>query len=199
MKKLLLSRRNVLSGLALTGLGACDFYRPAGSTIDEGAFGDPTMQNMLVLNGSAAASHLGARFAAAVPTTINFAFNSDHLDRTARGVLDQQADFMRQFPEVRFSVFGHTDLVGSPAYNEDLGRRRARAAVNYLTGRGVDLSRLDVLVSFGEQRPLIPTQTRERANRRTVTAVEGFVPGHPMVLDGKYAQIVYRTYVATGA
>ncbi|MEM8823276.1 MAG: OmpA family protein [Pseudomonadota bacterium] len=203
MSKLPLSRRTMISGLALSSLAGCTatnfLFRQAGSEVDEGGFGDPTMRNMLVMTGAAAASHLNGRFASAVPTTINFAFNSDRLDSTARAVLDQQADFMRQFPEVRFSVFGHTDLVGSDAYNEDLGRRRAQAAVNYLGSRGVSRSRLDALVSFGEERPLVPTESPERANRRTVTEVGGFVDGDPMVLDGKYAQIVYRRYIASGA
>ncbi|WGH79332.1 OmpA family protein [Jannaschia ovalis] len=198
MKTLPLSRRSFLAGLGLTGLAGCDFLAvTAGSEVDEGAFGNPTMQNMLVMNGSVpAASRIGANFADSVPTTINFAFNSAQLSPTARAVLDQQADFILQFPEVRFSVYGHTDLVGSRAYNERLGRRRAQAAVNYLAAKGVSLSRLEALVSFGEERPLVPTETREPANRRTVTEVAGFVSGHPLVLDGKYAQIVYRRYVA---
>ena len=197
MKTLNLSRRTFLAGLGTAGLAGCNFNQPAGTVVDEGAFGDPTMRNMLVMNGSIpAASQLGARFAAAVPTVINFPFDSARLTPTARSVLDQQADFILQFPEVRFSVYGHTDLVGSRAYNERLGRRRAQAAVNYLAAQGISLSRLEALVSFGETRPLVPTESRERANRRTVTEVAGFVAGHPLVLDGKYAQIVYRRYVA---
>ncbi|UWQ17531.1 OmpA family protein [Jannaschia sp. M317] len=203
MKTAPITRRFLVAGLGLSALGACTgtrFNNPAGSSIDEGAFGNPTMQNMLVMNGSAeAVSHLGGRFAATVPTTINFAFNSAALDATARSVLDQQAHFIRQFPEVRFSVYGHTDAVGSAGYNEGLGRRRAQAAVNYLATKGISSSRLAALVSFGETRPLVPTQSRERANRRTVTEVAGFVAGNPLVLDGKYAQIVYRRYVSSGA
>jgi outer membrane protein OmpA-like peptidoglycan-associated protein len=132
-----------------------------------------------------------------VPTTINFAFNSATLDAEAQAILRQQAHFIRQFPEVRFSVYGHTDLVGSAAYNQRLGLRRARAAVDYLVSLGVERSRLDALVSLGETQPIVATQTEERRNRRTVTEVTGFVQNHPMVLDGRYAQIVYRTY--TGA
>ncbi len=203
MKTKHFSRRAVLLGLGMTSLSACvdsNFNRPAGAMIDEGAFGNPTMQNMLVMNGEAPAmTALGAQFAEAVPTTINFAFNSAQLDGAARAVLDQQADFMRQFPEVRFSVFGHTDLVGSNAYNKRLGQRRARAAVNYLAQRGISTSRLEALVSFGETQPLVPTQSRERANRRTVTEVAGFVANHPIILDGKYAEVLDRRYVARGA
>ena len=42
---------------------------------------------------------------------------------------------------------------------------------------------------------MIYTQDRERRNRRTVTEVSGFVENHPTVLQGKYAEIVFREYV----
>jgi peptidoglycan-associated lipoprotein len=45
---------------------------------------------------------------------------------------------------------------------------------------------------------LIVTDGRERRNRRTVTEVTGFVKAHQNVLDGKYAQIIYRDYVNSG-
>ncbi|TFL19017.1 OmpA family protein [Jannaschia formosa] len=194
------TRRFVLAGLGLGALGACTgtrFNDVAGAEVDEGGFGNPTMRNMVAMSSGDALGHLGGRFAGAVPTTINFAFNSAQLGPEARAILDQQANFMRQFPEVRFSVYGHTDAVGSDAYNVALGRRRAVAAVDYLTTRGISRSRLDALVSFGESRLLVPTDDRERANRRTVTEVAGFVKGNGLVLDGKYAQIVYRSYVAS--
>lgn len=197
----LLARRACLIGLGLSlaGCTGTRLNRIAGYSIDEGGFGDATSRNMAVMTGDTALIHLGARFAESVPTTINFAFDSDRLDATARAVLDQQANFMRQFPELRFSVYGHTDKVGSDAYNEALGRRRAQAAVAYLSQRGISLSRLDALVSLGERRPLVPTDSRERANRRTVTEVAGFVSGDALVLDGKYAQVVYRQYVGSAA
>ncbi|MEM6277382.1 MAG: OmpA family protein [Pseudomonadota bacterium] len=170
--------------------------REAGSVLDEGGFGNPTMSNMLVMTGQrSAAIDLSQRFAAQVPTTINFAFNSDQLDATARQVLRQQAAFIKQFPEVRFRVFGHADAVGSNAYNQRLGLRRANAAVRYLASQGISRSRLEAVVSFGETQPLIVSQGRERANRRTVTEVSGFVQNHPTVMQGKYAEIVWRDYV----
>ena len=47
---------------------------------------------------------------------------------------------------------------------------------------------------------MVETLDRERRNRRTVTEVAGFVRRHPTLLDGKYAEVVYREYVesATG-
>lgn len=197
---ILTSVRYAIFGAAGLALAACglNFERPAGARIDEGGFGNPTMNNVLVMTGQRSyVESLAGRFATEVPTTINFAFNSAQLDDTARATLRQQATWIRQFPEVRFSVYGHTDLVGSQGYNQRLGQRRARAAVNYLVSQGVERSRLEALVSFGETQPIVATEARERRNRRTVTEVSGFVQDHPMVLDGRYAQVVYRTYTGS--
>ena len=172
------------------------FYREAGAIADTGAFGNATANNTLILTGERQYSFdLAQRFASEVLTTVNFAFNSSQLDAGAQDALRQQATWIRQFPEVRFRVYGHTEAVGSNAYNKRLGLARARAVVSFLTTQGIDRSRLEAVASFGETQPLIVTDARERRNRRTVTEVTGFVRSHPNVLDGKYAQIVYRDYV----
>lgn len=187
--------KNLLIGLSVAvALSACD--QEAGQWLDTGSFGDSTLNNALVQSGERDYTvNLANRFASEVPTTINFAFDSAILDAQAQKTLREQAHWIRQFPEVRFRVYGHTDAVGSPSYNKRLGKRRADAAVRYLTSHGISRSRLEAVVSFGETQPLIVTQGRERQNRRTVTEVSGFVKRHPTVLDGKYAQIVYREYV----
>jgi peptidoglycan-associated lipoprotein len=202
-----LGKRLAMGGLALgltMSLAGCedlfDVTRPLGSHLDEGNFGNPTMTNIMLHNGELSyAEVLGERFAEQVPTTINFAFNSAELDEQARAILREQAAFIRHFPEVRFTVYGHTDLVGSDAYNHRLGLRRARAAMHYIISQGVDRSRLQAVVSRGESDPVVATQMEERRNRRTVTTVTGFVQNHPLVLDGEYARIVYRAYAGAGA
>ncbi|MBS9715903.1 OmpA family protein [Pseudohalocynthiibacter aestuariivivens] len=172
------------------------FYSEAGSVIDGGDFGNTTMNNTQIQSGQRSyAVSLAHRFEAEVPSTINFAFNSSTLDAEAQQVLNRQANWILQFPEIQFRVFGHTDLVGSDAYNRTLGLRRAQAAVRYLVGRGVNRSRLQAVSSLGETQPLIATPNPERRNRRTVTQVSGFVQNNPMVLNGKYAEVVYREYV----
>jgi outer membrane protein OmpA-like peptidoglycan-associated protein len=196
----MLKQTSTLAILAVASIGltACtsDFYREAGSTIDEGSFGNPTMTNTLISTGElAAVESLARRFENEVSPSVNFAFNSAQLDATSRQVLMRQANWIRQFPEVRFKVYGHTDAVGSNAYNKRLGLRRARAVVHFLSTQGISRSRLDAVVSFGETQPLIVTEGRERRNRRTVTEVTGFVQGHPALLDGKYARIIYREHV----
>jgi outer membrane protein OmpA-like peptidoglycan-associated protein len=170
--------------------------REAGSELDSGFFGNATMNNTQVQSGQGSFTvNLNNRFSSEVNTMVTFPFNSTVLDATARATLQQQASWIRQFPEVRFKVFGHTDLVGSTAYNRRLGLRRAEAAVLYLTSQGIDRSRLEAVVSFGETQPLIVTQGQERRNRRTVTEVSGFVQSNQNVMDGQYGAIIFREYV----
>jgi outer membrane protein OmpA-like peptidoglycan-associated protein len=181
----------IVATLALT---ACN--RELGYEVNTGDFGNSTMNNTGVMTGDISFTQaLGQRFAQEVPTTVNFAFNSSQLDPAAMAILTQQANWIRQFPEVRFRVYGHTDLVGSQSYNYALGKRRAEAVVAFLSTQGISRSRLEALVSYGKTRPLIQTSAPELMNRRTVTEVSGFVRNHPTVLNGKYAQVVFREYV----
>ncbi len=187
----------LVTGCAVEGervLGS--FYREAGSTVDNGHFGNATMRNTLAMTQPEQfALDLAQRFATEVDSTITFEFDSAVLDTQARTTLAKQATWIKQFPEVRFRVYGHTDKVGSAGYNKALGLRRARAAVNFLVAQGISRSRLEAVASFGETQPVVPTPGRERRNRRTVTEVSGFVENHPTVLDGRYAEVIYRGYV----
>ncbi|MEP2532052.1 OmpA family protein [Shimia sp.] len=174
------------------------WFREAGAVVDPGHFGYATKNNTSIQNGDKQyILSLANRFSEEVNSTVNFAFDSAQLDQNARNTLRQQAVWIQQFPEVRFKVFGHTDAVGSNNYNKSLGMRRARTVVNYLVSQGIGRDRLEAVVSLGKTQPLVVTQGRERKNRRTVTEVTGFVARHPTVLDGKYAAIVYREYVAS--
>ena len=177
--KILLAASSALALTAPCGesnLGS-PFYSEAGAFIDEGQFGNPTMNNTLIQNGERNyATSLNARFADAVPTMVNFAFDSAALDENARAVLREQADFIRQFPEVRFRVYGHTDAVGPDAYNKALGLRRAQAVLNYLVSHGGRPVRLQALVSFGARsvpwwssgEPRKPPATRRNGHRKWV-------------------------------
>lgn len=183
-----------LSLLALTACGA-GFYRESGGD-DTAFFGNATMHNTQIHSGQKDFTmQLAGRFAREVPSTINFAFNSAQLDSRAQATLRQQADWIKTFPEVRFRVYGHTDLVGSNASNKALGQRRAQAVVSFFASQGISRNRLEALVSFGETRPLVLTSGPEAQNRRTVTEVSGFVKNHPTVLNGKYAAVIHREYL----
>lgn len=198
MKKLM------TTAIAAATLAACtpvdptfsSFFSEAGASLDAGDFGEATTNNRLVQSGQIDYTvNLARRFAADVDSTVTFAFDSTVLDADARATLMRQADWIRQFPEVRFKVYGHTDLVGSQAYNRGLGLRRAQAVVRFLVSQGIDRNRLEAVASFGETQPLIVTEGRERRNRRTVTEVSGFVESNPALLNGKYAEVIFREYV----
>ncbi|WP_089903667.1 OmpA family protein [Loktanella fryxellensis] len=184
---------------AALALGAC--APQPGPATGAGAtpgFGAATALNAAAMtNAAGATAHLGGRFAAEVDTTVTFGFNSAQLDAAAQATLTRQANWIRQFPEVRFRVYGHTDLVGSDSYNQSLGLARANAVVAFLSRQGISPTRLEALVSYGETRPVVATQAPEQQNRRTVTEVSGFVAGSPMLLNGKYAAVIFREYVAS--
>lgn len=196
--------KRIIALVGLTALAACSdshvgdssFFREAGTWADDAGFGNATMNNHMVMaNERGFVQNLSNRFAAEVPNTVNFDFNSAQLDEAARASLRRQADWIKQFPEVRFRVYGHTDRVGGDAFNRRLGQQRANAVVNYLVSQGISRSRLEAVVSFGRTRPVVPTEGPERQNRRTVTEVTGFVRSHKTVMDGRYAEVIQREYV----
>ncbi|MFQ5439557.1 MAG: OmpA family protein [Paracoccaceae bacterium] len=185
------------------GKGFAAFNWEAGKELNEGNFGKPNLNNLVVQsayrNQNGLLMDLQRRFEKEVPTMVNFNFNSSRLDSRSRAVLDRQADWIKQFPEIKFRVYGHTDLVGTARYNKGLGLRRANRAVNYLISKGIGSDRLQAVVSYGETQPLIVTEGKERRNRRTVTEVIGFARNFVGDgLDGKYAHLIYRKYIAGG-
>ncbi|TGD64700.1 OmpA family protein [Tabrizicola sp. WMC-M-20] len=188
--------------LLATALASCTaqpgFDKQLGHEIDEGGYGSVTRNNTAIMSGEIdATQQLNVRFRAEVPSTVTFAFNSAQLTPEARQVLARQADWIRQFPELRFSVYGHTDLVGSNSYNQTLGKRRAQAVVAFFASQGISTHRLEALVSYGKTRPVVATQGPEEANRRTVTEVAGFHKRQSGPLNGKYAEVIFREYVAS--
>lgn len=194
-----LSRRFFLAGTIGFGVVACgpSFNREAGIGIDEGGFGNPTMNNTLLQSGEISlAKIMTRRFHAEVPSMVNFAFDSSSLDAEAHAVLKHQAHWMKQFPELRYKIYGHTDTVGSEAYNMRLGQRRANTVMRQLIHLGVPSNSILAVVSRGETQPLIAADGYEPANRRTVTEIVGVVR-RAQRLDGEYAHLVHREYVAS--
>ena len=88
----------------------------------------------------------------AITAAIHFDYDRSDITDEARGILDAKVPVLNANPGLRIRVAGHTDARGSDEYNLALGQRRAAAAKRYLTQRGVDASRIDV-ISYGEERP----------------------------------------------
>jgi peptidoglycan-associated lipoprotein len=70
----------------------------------------------------------------------------------AQAVLQKQAAWLKQYPQVKLLVEGHCDERGTREYNIALGDRRAYAVKEFLSSLGVDASRLQTK-SYGKERP----------------------------------------------
>lgn len=138
--------------------------------------------------------NLAIDFAAETQDTVTFAFDRAGLDSNARKALKTQAKWLKEHPGIRMTIIGHTDLVGSERYNDGLGLRRARAALNYLVRQGVKRARLEAIESKGESEPVVQTEDKERRNRRAITTVSGFE--RTFVGDGLDGEVAQRTYDA---
>jgi outer membrane protein OmpA-like peptidoglycan-associated protein len=68
-------------------------------------------------------------------------------------MMDRIAELMKEAPQVKLRIEGHTDAAGSPGYNVSLSKRRALSVGEYLVSQGVDPSRL-ILVGKGMTEPL---------------------------------------------
>lgn len=89
-----------------------------------------------------------------------FAFDSYALSATAKEKLDGMATILQRFPTLELEVIGHTDAVGSIAYNEMLATKRANSVVNYLASKGVDTARMKSY-SKGESNPVAINRTKD--------------------------------------
>ena len=91
------------------------------------------------------------------------------LSPKAKAILDEAAEVLREYPDEKVVIEGHTDSVGSREYNLDLSRRRATAALDYLVERQ-ELPRGQFAVYWhGEERPIAPNDLEEgRALNRRV-------------------------------
>jgi peptidoglycan-associated lipoprotein len=92
-------------------------------------------------------------FRVSVGDRVFFGYDRFDLTPEARSVLERQAAWLRQYPNVRVLVAGNCDERGTREYNLALGERRASAARDYLVSLGIDAGRVES-VSYGKERPL---------------------------------------------
>lgn len=103
-----------------------------------------------------------------MPESITFAFGSADLNPRFHSVLDRVADVSRQYPQTVLEIAGHTDSIGSDAFNQQLSERRAQSVGNYLIGRGLMRDRL-IMIGGGKRYPVASNETEAgRAQNRRV-------------------------------
>ena len=105
--------------------------------------------------------------ASALSLPVQFAFDSSEILPAARTQLDALAKGIKLLaPGKIVTVEGHTDATGSPAYNLELSRNRARAVRDYLVREhGIDAARLKT-VGYGPSQPIEDTDPYAAINRR---------------------------------
>lgn len=102
---------------------------------------------------------------------VNFEFDRADLTPASLVTLDVVAETLNQCPNVRTTVEGHTDAVGSDQYNNGLSQRRADSVRDYLVQRGVAASRVETR-GHGESQPIASNDTDEgRSMNRRVELV----------------------------
>lgn len=112
-----------------------------------------------------------------MPSGITFAFDSYQVQPQFQPTLNEIAQTLTAYPQTMIDVYGHTDSVGTDAYNQTLSENRAEAVANYLASRGVQRVRM-ATQGFGETQPVADNNTDagRAANRRVelrIVPVEG--------------------------
>lgn len=160
-------------------------------------FADGTMHNYGTVVSAKQAEAVTSKFAAIVPVDDNFvidpsgepatgivyvpagvlfASGSAQVGTEFRTTLDLATAFMQFFPQVRMTIIGHTDDVGSDARNLTLSQARARTAVTFMVSQGVDPARLTA-EGRGESDPVASNDTElgRLANRRIEFVLAGLL------------------------
>jgi outer membrane protein OmpA-like peptidoglycan-associated protein len=112
-----------------------------------------------------------------------FGFDSDRVLGESERNLRALSKSLDKYPDSNLLIVGHTDSLGTSAYNLDLSLRRARATAAYLTSQGVRLDRITTQ-GKGESEPIADNSTEagQASNRRVEVAI--------------YANEAYRQKVA---
>jgi peptidoglycan-associated lipoprotein len=87
---------------------------------------------------------------------IHFDFDKYEIRPADAKLLDADAAWLKARPDDLVLIEGHCDERGTIEYNLALGERRAKAAMNYLMGQGVQANRI-TLISYGKERPACTT------------------------------------------
>jgi outer membrane protein OmpA-like peptidoglycan-associated protein len=102
-----------------------------------------------------------------MPGNITFDTGKSNLKPQFYDVLDSVVLVLKKFDKTLIEVAGHTDSVGSKAFNQKLSYYRATSVGNYLMDKGIDFDRV-MTVGRGEDRPIASNKTAagRQLNRR---------------------------------
>lgn len=99
-------------------------------------------------------------------TTIKSGYHKD---------INDLIEVMKDYPDLQIVVEGHTDNVGTNAYNKKLSQGRANAVKKYMVENGINANRITAK-GYGEEQPIASNATKEgRAKNRRVEAVVEYI------------------------
>jgi len=147
-------------GAAVGGLGGAGI----GKMMDNQ---EKEMRQALATSEAAAVRREGNLLAVTFKGDVTFDTNSAIVKPGLYAEIDRVAGVLTQYPQTLIRVEGHTDSVGTEAYNMDLSFRRANSVRDLLVQRGVTISRIQP-VGFGETMPVATnaTEAGRQLNRR---------------------------------
>jgi outer membrane protein OmpA-like peptidoglycan-associated protein len=103
-----------------------------------------------------------------MPSSVTFAFDSADLTPNAKSALNSVSSVLNEYPDTSIDVIGHTDSIGSDAYNQGLSERRAGSVYSYLARSAVAPQRMNAM-GVGERAPIASNETEAgRAQNRRV-------------------------------
>jgi outer membrane protein OmpA-like peptidoglycan-associated protein len=113
-----------------------------------------------------------------ISSEVSFDFGSAAIKPAFRTTLDKVADVLKRYDRSVVHVVGHTDSVGSDAYNQRLSEQRAQSVIDYFASVGVSRDRLRA-EGRGETEPRDSnaTEAGRQLNRRVEVFVKPIVEG----------------------
>ena len=115
---------------------------------------------------------------------VHFETEKYNITATSEVMLTKLANILKEYPDTKVLVVGHTDSSGAAAYNMSLSEKRANSVTNYfVNNKGLSSSRFTT-TWFGEDQPIATNSTAEgRAKNRRVNIA--IVPNEKMIQDAK--------------
>jgi outer membrane protein OmpA-like peptidoglycan-associated protein/tetratricopeptide (TPR) repeat protein len=105
---------------------------------------------------------------------IFFDYSKSTLRTESNAELERLVKLMKDVPNLKIEISGHTDNTGSATFNETLSQQRAEAVVTYLTSKGIAANRM-IAKGYGSSKPVAANSSEDgrQQNRRTEFEIKG--------------------------